>query len=283
MIEIHRAIFCEEVSEGQFGKLNLMGYIPSKKISVDRVPYLFRSTLLLEGNISKGEQAVGLTITLVFRNQQGADVERIAGKPMIIQVDPDKDQTLTILAPFDRLIIEYGFLDVLVHTDSQVVLSETYEIVQGEAPNVRLTDRTAASSVLQDEGRQILLSVVGSASRQLDLVDQYLYPETLIEILKVLPSEAEVRVLTSPKRENAYSIELVKIKSLHGSVEVKFSIAFHDRYIVVNETEYYHFGHSFKDLGRGRVSQINKVFDKRAIEELKQKFTQAWSNARRLG
>lgn len=74
----------------------------------------------------------------------------------------------------------------------------------------------------------------------------------------------------------------MRIKALYKSIEVRSSTVFHDRYVVVNETEFYHFGYSFKSLGKGRVSQVNKLFDKRVIEELRQKFTEAWSNARRL-
>lgn len=57
---------------------------------------------------------------------------------------------------------------------------------------------------------------------------------------------------------------------------------FHDRFIIVNGVEYYHFGHSLKGLQGERVSRYSKMIDEEEISKLKALIDKHWLNSTNL-
>ena len=55
--------------------------------------------------------------------------------------------------------------------------------------------------------------------------------------------------------------------------------AFHDRFIIIDDSDFYHFGTSFnKHLGN-RGFMFSRIEEPEIIDSLRQKFTQEWDTA----
>ena len=80
-----------------------------------------------------------------------------------------------------------------------------------------------------------------------------------------------------------YSGCLVKVceKSLFSKqysnlhIEDKISTDFHDRFLIIDKSYFFHLGASIKDAGR-KVFMINKIEDKAISSEVIKSFKQRW-------
>ncbi len=61
--------------------------------------------------------------------------------------------------------------------------------------------------------------------------------------------------------------DLEKYNKQYHNIQIKMSISFHDRFLILDETTLYHYGASFKDLGK-KCFAINKIEDKKIFTEL---------------
>jgi hypothetical protein len=64
----------------------------------------------------------------------------------------------------------------------------------------------------------------------------------------------------------------------YGGLETRMSRAFHDRFVFVDETDFYHFGASLKDLGN-RGCMFSRIEEQDVIDALQSKWTQEWAKA----
>ncbi len=117
------------------------------------------------------------------------------------------------------------------------------------------------------EGRKILRSILNQAKSKILLIDGYLRPEILEVVqLNLIDNQAlEVCLLTQKKNNRFFVTFSADVKALsvqypNAIIEYKYydSLPPHDRYIVIDENEIYHSGHSFAELGN-RASSISKV------------------------
>ena len=281
MVSIHRIFFCDELSESQFGKFNLIGYNRSGIITIDKIPYTLQTTLILEGIYRKSHNS-NLSVTILLKNLSD---ENLSENTVEIKTPPKIRNDIPLIVPIKcHLIIEeYGAVEINILEDTKPIFKESFKIVQGVAPNIRITEKFDSSGLfIPGRNNFNLKSIVGSASRELILIDQYIEPDTFIKIVSMTPPNAVVKALVRHKLMSDYNQEIDKIKTLPNKVEIKFSSAFHDRFIIVNNTEFYHFGHSLKDLTKGKVSRYDKMIRKNEVYELKDKFDDIWSKAELL-
>lgn len=284
MVTILRVNFCDEVSEAQFGKFNLLGYIPSDQITINEIPYIFQSTLIIEGEIHQSSCEENLSLNLISRSLDGNTLnngEFILGR--LPQVDFE-NQPMIITVPIRWTIQEYGEIEVTLLIDALQVFKKTFKFVQGNAPNVRLIKRFQSSSLVTSGSVEFDLEVlVRSASKELILIDQFLEPNNFYKLVSLTFPNVQVKALVGQKFKPLYKQEIEEIKLLQNPTEIRFSAAFHDRFIIINETEYFHFGQSLKDLKSGRISRFSKMLRRDEIDELKKKFISEWSKAEYLG
>ena len=121
-----------------------------------------------------------------------------------------------------------------------------------------------------------------SASKTLILIDQFLKLDDLLDLINSVPSTSSVRVLTKPDLREKFRQNRSRIDRLPHKIEVKFSERFHDRYVIANDTEYFHFGYSLKDLWKRRVSRYAKLYRNDEIQDLKDLYETEWKIAQTL-
>ena len=106
----------------------------------------------------------------------------------------------------------------------------------------------------------LLLNIINSAKESIIIIDNYLSKE-LLDLL----CETNKNIIVHSKNINDTLIN--KYSSQYYNVTFKIDNRFHDRFIIIDETDVYHSGASFKDLGK-RCFCISKINDKDVINNL---------------
>lgn len=261
MISIHNVLFCDEFSQGSFGKINMIGYIPGNKIAVDQVPYTLQSTIVIEGKISK-QTAQAHSLSLLFKDSSG---NPLTAPPMDLgKLENNSDKEISFAFGIPNLEIEilsYDQFEITVLVDNDASFSKTFQIIEGESPNVRITDRLETSTLFPiGNADQVLDAILGSATKTLELIDSYLTPDFLLQKIHMVPSNTKIRILTGRSMKPKLRSKINEIRSLPHVIEIRFDDSFHDRGAIVNESECFHFGYSLKDLSKSRISRVSKIF-----------------------
>lgn len=119
--------------------------------------------------------------------------------------------------------------------------------------------------------------IFASAKRTIVLIDGYIGRE-ILELLAVKSPAVGVRILTKELPPGFLPIAEAFNKQ-HGRLEVRLSDTFHDRFVVIDGAEVYHFGASIKDLGK-RGFMFSRVEEPTVIDLLKDRFETEWKKAR---
>ena len=91
--------------------------------------------------------------------------------------------------------------------------------------------------------------LVARAKKSIVLIDNWIGPGTL-DILAKKRKGVAVRVVTSARGNKLAASDIVKFNVQYPSLTVTTSAAFHDRFLIIDESEIYLIGASFKDLGK---------------------------------
>ena len=105
--------------------------------------------------------------------------------------------------------------------------------------------------------------LVRKAAKTIILVDAYC-DDTTLDILSQKRGSAAVTIATTQKSADKHltPAAIAKFNQQNPPLAVKISAAFHDRFLVLDGEELYHFGASLKDLGRKycAVTRMDPVF-----------------------
>lgn len=118
-----------------------------------------------------------------------------------------------------------------------------------------------------------------SAKSKLIVVDPYV-DETFFEMLKTLTASAmHVQVLTC-KTQNDFGLERAKFLTQYSqfNLEVRKTKEFHDRFVVVDDTDIYHVGASIKDAG-DKAFMYSKIDAKELVDAIKAYVVSVWGKA----
>jgi hypothetical protein len=280
VFRVDRLFFCDDVSEGQFGKGNFIGYIPGNQVAVAGLPYILESYLVMEGTLSKQTEDFSLSVRIRFRNTEGVMThDEITPLGTMEKPLADFAGPVVIPAQIRWEITELGEMILTVLAQGTPVFERMFNVVSGEAPRSKLTpERLELSGVLGSGDPTQLKNIVSRADRELILVDRFLDASYLLKLLKNVPEETKIKVLADRRYKRGYEKQSGEIISFPNSMEIRFADKVHDRLVIVNGTDYFHFGHSLKGLGK-KISRYSKVVNKKEIEELKQRLAAVWQKA----
>ena len=91
--------------------------------------------------------------------------------------------------------------------------------------------------------------LIGRAKKTILLIDSWVGPGTL-DMLAKKRKGVSVEVVTSPRGNKLAVSDITKFNAQYGGLSVKTSMAFHDRFLIIDNKELYLIGASLKDLGR---------------------------------
>lgn len=114
----------------------------------------------------------------------------------------------------------------------------------------------------------LLVDLVSRAEKKLILVDNYVDVETL-NILAKKKTGVEVAIYTS-KKTKLSKVDIENFNKQYPTIKVKYTEAFHDRFLILDDEYAYHIGASIKDAGK-KCFGINKIEDARIVKTILQR------------
>jgi hypothetical protein len=116
--------------------------------------------------------------------------------------------------------------------------------------------------------------ILAGAKTSISIIDGYIGPD-LLSLLTDKPAGVMVSVLTKPLSPSLLTL-CKAFNQQYDGLAVRSSSAFHDRFVIVDDAEFYHFGASLKDLGK-RGFMFSRLEEPDVIEALRKKFHEEWS------
>lgn len=130
----------------------------------------------------------------------------------------------------------------------------------------------------------VFRDIFANATGSIVVVDPYIGSE-LFTTLRALPAaeSLSVRLLTSvygiqKNPDIKLEAELFQQQFSEVKIEIRTTKDFHDRFIEIDSSEYYHVGASIKDAGR-KAFMISRIKDAPIINALSSLISTAWVNA----
>jgi hypothetical protein len=118
--------------------------------------------------------------------------------------------------------------------------------------------------------------ILSAARSTITIIDGYIGEEVLA-LLTTKASSVTAFILTKPLPP-ALAVIAKAFNSQHGRLSIRSSQAFHDRFVIIDDRDFYHFGASIKDLGK-RGFMFSRIEETEMIEALRKKFSQEWASA----
>jgi hypothetical protein len=128
-------------------------------------------------------------------------------------------------------------------------------------------------------------AIIRTATKSVLVIDGYVDEQTL-NLLRVKEASVAVRILTFPAKSPASAAAFVAYARAFqaqvpsaSALEVRTSSKFHDRFIVLDDDAYYHFGASLKDAGKGKASMFSRIEEPAMVAALRGEIAAAWDAA----
>ncbi len=110
----------------------------------------------------------------------------------------------------------------------------------------------------------LMIKIFDKAKESIIIIDNYI-DKNILDILS--KTNRKVTLIT-----NKYNnVDYEKYKEQYNNVTLVVNNSFHDRFIILDKKVLYHFGASFKDLGK-KCFAITKIDSKNLLRELIDKF-----------
>lgn len=111
---------------------------------------------------------------------------------------------------------------------------------------------------------ELLARLVKQAKRRIVLIDSYVDLDTL-NILAKKRKGVQAQVYTTKRGCRITDADAEKFNAQYPWLEIKRTAAFHDRFLILDETDGYHIGASLKDAGK-KCFGISKIEDEGLVQ-----------------
>lgn len=128
----------------------------------------------------------------------------------------------------------------------------------------------------QYDAQAVIVDILATAKTTIKIADNFV-SKPLFDILAQKPSGTEINILTKQLEPNIKSLALA-FKTQYGGLGIRISPSFHDRFIIIDDKDYYHFGASLKDAGK-KTFMFSKIEDSDIIAILGAKYQKEWDTA----
>jgi hypothetical protein len=152
---------------------------------------------------------------------------------------------------------------------------EELEIIPPHRPQVDVTKQGVFFAGQTFDALSVAAQILATATARLMLIDGYLGADTL----NLLPTTGiPLDILTKPPIPSTVKTLCQAFKSQYGSLVVKTSSKFHDRFVVIDNSVVYHFGASIKDLGK-KAFMFSLIEEPEIIAALHARIAAEWRTA----
>lgn len=111
------------------------------------------------------------------------------------------------------------------------------------------------------------------------MVDGYI-SDYVLDLLTIKKPEITVNILTYTKTISpVLKTKATAFNKQYSNLSIRTSDAFHDRFLIIDEKDFYHFGASIKDLGN-RGFMFSRIEEQKVINALCTELSQEWKKAK---
>jgi len=175
-----------------------------------------------------------------------------------------------------RGYIHRKFLEILL-MDIDYCLNVLSKMTTIKAQNMKITHEGVFFSGQVFDAIQPIADIISTASQSIMIVDSYINKKVL-SLMTEKSSNVQVRVITK-KVSPALRANATEFNKQYGGLYIRTSKEFHDRFVVVDGIDYYHFGASIKDLGN-KGFMFSRIEEPEIIKSLSSKLSQEWKKAK---
>jgi len=119
--------------------------------------------------------------------------------------------------------------------------------------------------------------ILSGAQQSVVIIDAY-FDEKVLDLLTAKNKEVKVKILTK-RCKPALKTKAIAFNNQYGKLNIRTSNAFHDRFIIIDDNDFYHFGTSVdKHMGK-RGFMFSRIEEPEIIKRLSQRFNQEWDSA----
>jgi len=130
------------------------------------------------------------------------------------------------------------------------------------------------------DAMQLAWKILSQAQRSILIVDGYI-DHRVLDLLKGKGESVNVAILTKPTVPSEIAPLASAFNKQYGQkgvLSIRSSNVFHDRFVIVDDRDVYHFGASLKDLGT-RGSMFSRIEEPLVIEVLRNQLADVWKDA----
>lgn len=200
---------------------------------------------------------------------------------------PRVQASFETLSEDKKLIVAWIIISELVKKDTESIsqLNSQLALIGWKVESDRLTPVDInVREIFFPKGTQHdayieIKEIIQKTKSQISIIDPYI-DSTIFRILSTILAKEIVVQLLSFKLPPDFSHERQKFVSQHlnFTIEVRTTVEFHDRFIIIDGEECYHIGASIKDAGN-KAFMISQIEDKKNIESLIKQQLQSWNSA----
>jgi hypothetical protein len=118
--------------------------------------------------------------------------------------------------------------------------------------------------------------ILDTAESSITIIDGYVNNSTL-DLLES-KEKIKIKILTFPKSVKEIKTAGTKFNAQYHNLQIKLSDGYHDRFVIIDDKDFYHFGHTFKDLG-SKGCMFSLIEEPKIIEVFRTQFNEDWSKA----
>jgi hypothetical protein len=125
---------------------------------------------------------------------------------------------------------------------------------------------------------QKIVVILEHADTKIDIIDGYVSSDVL-NLLTRKKSSVTVNILTkSVSVDPALEMAASAFNKQYGGLIIRTSSAFHDRFVIIDNKDFYHFGASIKDVGK-RGFMFSRIEEEHVIKAIQKKLSEEWNQA----
>jgi hypothetical protein len=145
---------------------------------------------------------------------------------------------------------------------------------------IELTKEGVFFAGQQYDAFKLIRDLISTAKTRIIVVDNYV-DDSLLDMFTGKQPNVEIDLLTSPSSEQIIKGPGKKFNLQYKNLHIKTSTDYHDRFIIIDDKEFYHFGHSIKDLGK-KTFMFSKIEEPKITTGFWQDFQTEWKTAKEI-
>jgi hypothetical protein len=146
-----------------------------------------------------------------------------------------------------------------------------------DIPSMKVTREGVFFAGQYFDALQLVKEIFSHAKKIIVIIDGYV-DESVLNILTAKDSAVEVNILTKNVTPS-FKASANAFNKQFGKLYIRESQAFHDRFVIIDDQDFYHFGASIKDLGN-KGFMFSRIEEQIVINLLRKELAPEWAKAK---